>query len=252
MQKKEGELNRTVLTVAIFTFVFAVFSFLINAFFGDNWFYQKNGYYVFDKISRMMGISENDVWRYYVDDVLSDSPNADISVKMLKEIAEKIPDDIPYFAGVKNGVRPAEENGKVLETDSSVTINAAEGGYAFFSMGEGNIDVNGKSLYYQWTKGTTILVLVIGIHDDGDATTLLNSQVEVSDYVPGNIFTSFAIPAPGQHSEGGGVVNKAWFAQQLWYGQQLPNITVSIWDLNAPDIVTNYYIDAYDFVWPEY
>ncbi len=85
--------------------------------------------------------------------------------------------------------------------------NVPEGGFTYFSMGQGNISVDGVTLHLPGAKGLNYLVLIRGRIDDTIVDSDLNLTVEVTDFVPGHAIWSIMPP--------GAYVSKDWFRQQL-------------------------------------
>lgn len=187
-----------------------------------------------------------DLWQFYVDDIRESAPNAPVTAETLKNIAAQIPGSVPYFAEAEIGLIPYQYNGHVIDRAGPVSLSTPEGGYAYISWGNGKIATNGITVDYQWSEGNVYLVLVIGKPDDGTSADL-NTSLELSEFSSGSIYTNFAFPAPSQVFHGS-IINKAWFAQQLWWAQKNSSITVSIVDLNASDRL-DYKVDPANFAW---
>jgi hypothetical protein len=108
------------------------------------------------------------------------------------------------------------EPGVILDDTAAWTIpstketwyaNVPEGGFTYFSMGEGKISVAGVDIVMPGAKGLNYLVLIRGRIDDGIVDSDLNLTAEVSDFVPGHAIWSIMPP--------GAYVSKNWFRQQL-------------------------------------
>jgi hypothetical protein len=108
------------------------------------------------------------------------------------------------------------EPGVILDNTAAWTIpstkdtwyaNVPEGGFTYFSMGEGRIVIAGVEIVMPGAKGLNYLVLIRGRIDDGIVDSDLNETAEISDFVPGHAI--WAIMPPGAY------VSKNWFRQQL-------------------------------------
>lgn len=86
-------------------------------------------------------------------------------------------------------------------------INVPEGGFTYFSMGEGKILIDGVTLNLPGEKGLNYLVVVRGKIDDGIVDSDLNITAEVTDFVPGHAIWSIMPP--------GAYVSHDWFRDQL-------------------------------------
>ncbi|RLC30200.1 hypothetical protein DRH13_04685 [Candidatus Woesebacteria bacterium] len=86
-------------------------------------------------------------------------------------------------------------------------VNIPEGGFTYFSLGEGIITVDGVSLVLPGTEGLNYLVLIRGRIDDTIVDSDLNLTATVVDFVPGHAIWSIMPP--------GAYVSKGWFGQQL-------------------------------------
>lgn len=95
----------------------------------------------------------------------------------------------------------------IPSTDETYFANVPEGGFTYFSMGQGNISVDGVTLHLPGAKGLNYLVLIRGRIDDTIVDSDLNLTVEVTDFVPGHAIWSIMPP--------GAYVSKDWFRQQL-------------------------------------
>ncbi|MGB6838948.1 MAG: hypothetical protein WBD86_01265 [Microgenomates group bacterium] len=95
----------------------------------------------------------------------------------------------------------------IPSVDAVHFANVPEGGFTYFSFGEGVITVDGVSLVLPGREGLNYLVLIRGRIDDTIVDSDLNITVEVSDFVPGHAIWSIMPP--------GAYVSKGWFMQQL-------------------------------------
>ncbi len=86
-------------------------------------------------------------------------------------------------------------------------VNIPEGGFTYFSLGEGIITVDGVSLILPSAEGLNYLVLVRGRIDDTIVDSDLNLTATVVEFVPGHAIWSIMPP--------GAYVSKGWFNQQL-------------------------------------
>jgi hypothetical protein len=86
-------------------------------------------------------------------------------------------------------------------------INVPEGGFTFFSMGEGAIAIDGVSLDLPGEEGLNYLVVIRGRIDDTIVDRDLNLTAKVTDFVPGHAIWSIMPP--------GAYVSKDWFRDQL-------------------------------------
>lgn len=86
-------------------------------------------------------------------------------------------------------------------------VNIPEGGFTYFSLGEGIITVDGVSLVLPGAEGLNYLVLIRGRIDDTIVDSDLNLTATVVDFVPGHAIWSIMPP--------GAYVSKGWFGQQL-------------------------------------
>jgi hypothetical protein len=85
--------------------------------------------------------------------------------------------------------------------------NVPEGGFTYFSLGEGIITIDGVSLVLPGAEGLNYLVLIRGRIDDTIVDSDLNLTATVVDFVPGHAIWSIMPP--------GAYVSKGWFGQQL-------------------------------------
>jgi len=187
-----------------------------------------------------------DLWQFYVDDIKKSVPSSAITTEDLKNIAAQIPASIPYFAEAEVGIIPYPYNGNIVNNESTVSLNTPEGGYSYISWGSGKIETNEIAVEYQWLDGNIYLVLVIGKSDDNTSEDL-NTLLRLSAFSSGNVYTNFATP-PGGQELGMSVINKAWFAQQLWWAQKNNMITISIVDLGSQSRL-DYKVDPTSLQW---
>jgi len=85
--------------------------------------------------------------------------------------------------------------------------NVPEGGFTYFSLGQGKIVVDGFTIDLPYQEGNNYLVLIRGRIDDGIVDKDLNETAEVTDFIPGHAIWSIMPP--------GAYVSKGWFMQQL-------------------------------------
>ena len=85
--------------------------------------------------------------------------------------------------------------------------NVPEGGFTYFSLGQGKIVVDGFTIGLPYQEGNNYLVLIRGRIDDGIVDKDLNETAEVTDFKPGHAIWSIMPP--------GAYVSKGWFMQQL-------------------------------------
>ena len=95
----------------------------------------------------------------------------------------------------------------IPSVDATHFANVPEGGFPYFSMGEGVIVVDGVELLLLGEQGLNYLVVIRGRIDDAVVDSDLNTTAEVSDFVPGHAIWSIMPP--------GAYVSKDWFRQQL-------------------------------------
>lgn len=86
-------------------------------------------------------------------------------------------------------------------------INVPEGGFTYFSMGEGVVTIDGVSLVLPGEQGLNYLVVIRGRIDDGIVDKDLNMTAEISDFVVGHAIWSIMPP--------GAYVSHDWFRDQL-------------------------------------
>lgn len=86
-------------------------------------------------------------------------------------------------------------------------VNVPEGGFTYFSLGQGVITVDGVSLVLRGENGLNYLVLIRGKIDDAIVDSDLNQTAVVSEFVPGHTIWS--------HMPTGAYVSYNWFKQQL-------------------------------------
>jgi hypothetical protein len=190
-----------------------------------------------------------DLWQFYVDDIKSTIPDATVSPDTLKDIAGKIPSDVPFLAEADVGLIPYQYTWKIIDREGPLSLNAPEGGYAFVAWGNGSIRANEFYTEFQAIEDNAYLVLVIGKSSDGTSADL-NTPLELSDFTPGFSGCNFASPAKGQVFPERRVVNKAWLSQQLWWAASHNLITVSIWDVSIGQRL-DYNVNPNDFMWSE-
>lgn len=95
----------------------------------------------------------------------------------------------------------------IPSVDTVHFANVPEGGFTYFSMGEGVIAIDGVALELPGEHGLNYLVVFRGRIDDGLVDSDLNETAEVTDFVPGHAIWSIMPP--------GAYVSKDWFRQQL-------------------------------------
>jgi hypothetical protein len=86
-------------------------------------------------------------------------------------------------------------------------VNIPEGGFTYFSLGEGAIGIGNTYLMLPGAEGLNYLVLVRGRIDDTIVDSDLNLTATVIGFVPGHAIWSIMPP--------GAYVSKGWFGQQL-------------------------------------
>jgi len=108
------------------------------------------------------------------------------------------------------------EPGVLLDNTTAWTIpgtkdiwysNIPEGGFAYYSLGQGKITVDGYTLDLPYEIGHNYLVLIRGRIDDVKIDTDRNVTAEVVDFVPGHAIWSW-MPK-------GAYISKDWFFQQM-------------------------------------
>lgn len=188
-----------------------------------------------------------DVWQFYVDDIKLQIPSANVTTDTLKEIARKIPSNVPFLAEAEVGLRPYQYNWRILDREGPAFLNAPEGGYAYIAWGFGTVKSNEFSINFQAIEDMPYVILVIGKPDDGTATDL-NTSLQLTNFQAGFAGTNFAFPAKGQVFPNRKVVNKAWLSQQLWWAASHRAITVSIWDVSNGKRL-DYDVNPTNFTW---
>lgn len=188
-----------------------------------------------------------DLWDFYVSDIKSTNPNAQVTADTLKEIGHKIPSNVPFLAEPEVGLIPYQYNWRILDREGPVFLNASEGGYAYIAWGFGNVKANAFSTNFQAIEDNAYLVLVMGKPDDGTPIDL-NTPLQLSSFQAGFAGTNFAVPAKGLVSANRKVVNKAWLSQQLWWASSHRLITVSIWDVSNGKRI-DYDVSPSNFTW---
>jgi hypothetical protein len=86
-------------------------------------------------------------------------------------------------------------------------INIPEGGFTYFSMGEGKILIDGVTLDLPGEKGLNYLVVIRGRIDDGIVDSDLNETAKVTNFIPGHAIWSIMPP--------GAYVSYNWLRDQL-------------------------------------
>jgi hypothetical protein len=86
-------------------------------------------------------------------------------------------------------------------------INVPEGGFTYFSMGTGNILIDGVTISLPGEKGLNYLVVIRGRINDGIVDSDLNETAKITDFVPGHAIWSIMPP--------GAYVSHDWFRDQL-------------------------------------
>lgn len=108
------------------------------------------------------------------------------------------------------------EPGVLLDNTTAWTIpgtkdtwysNVPEGAFAYYSLGQGKITVDGYSLDLPYKEGHNYLVLIRGRIDDAIVDTDRNMTAEVTEFVPGHAIWS--------HMPKGAYVSKDWFRDQM-------------------------------------
>lgn len=92
-------------------------------------------------------------------------------------------------------------------TKTTWYINVPEGGFTYFSMGQGKIVVDGFTIDLPYQEGNNYLILIRGQIDDGIVDSDLNKTAEITDFVPGHAIWSIMPP--------GAYVSHDWFRDQL-------------------------------------
>ena len=95
----------------------------------------------------------------------------------------------------------------IPSTEAKYFANVPEGGFTYFSMGQGTIMIDGITLSLSGEKGLNYLVIIRGRIDDGIIDSDLNLTAEITGFVPGHAIWSIMPP--------GAYVSKDWFRQQL-------------------------------------
>jgi hypothetical protein len=93
------------------------------------------------------------------------------------------------------------------QLDAPYHVNLPEGGFTFFSLGEGKITIDGVTIVLEPKRGRNYLFLARGRIDDTIVDSDLNLTAVVEDYAPGHAIWS-EMPT-------GARVSKGWFLQQL-------------------------------------
>ncbi|OGM10059.1 hypothetical protein A2Y68_01230 [Candidatus Woesebacteria bacterium RBG_13_46_13] len=108
------------------------------------------------------------------------------------------------------------EPGVILDATAAFTIpgteepwhiNVPEGGFTYFSLGEGVITIDGVALSLPGEEGLNYLVLIRGRIDDTIMDSDLNGTAVVTDFVAGHAI--WGIMPPGAY------VSHDWFRDQL-------------------------------------
>jgi hypothetical protein len=86
-------------------------------------------------------------------------------------------------------------------------INVPEGGFTYFSMGQGVIDVASIKIDMPWIAGNNYLVGIRGSIDDTIFSNDLNKTAAISGFVPGHAIWSIMKP--------GAYISKDWFYDQM-------------------------------------
>jgi len=86
-------------------------------------------------------------------------------------------------------------------------VNIPEGGFTYFSMGQGIITIDDDTIKLPGEEGLNYLVVIRGRIDDVVIDVDLNETAEIIDFVPGHAIWSIMPP--------GAYVSKNWFEQQL-------------------------------------
>ena len=95
----------------------------------------------------------------------------------------------------------------VGQTNTAYYQNVPEGAFAYFSLGQGNIAIDGVNLMLAGEKGLNYLVIMRGRIDDGIVDSDLNTTAEVTKFVLGHATWAF--------TPNGAYVSKNWFYQQM-------------------------------------
>lgn len=95
----------------------------------------------------------------------------------------------------------------ITGTDAKYFVNVPEGGFTYFSLGEGKIKLDNVEIVLEPQNGLIYLVLVRGTLDDGIVDSDLNGTAELTDFVPGHAIYS--------HMPTGAYVSADWFHDQL-------------------------------------
>lgn len=95
----------------------------------------------------------------------------------------------------------------IPSVDATHFANVPEGGFTYFSMGEGVIVIDGVALELPGEHGLNYLVLVRGRIDDTIVDSDLNTAAQVTEFVPGHAIWSIMPP--------GAYVSKDWFEDQM-------------------------------------
>jgi len=95
----------------------------------------------------------------------------------------------------------------VAQVDAPYHQNVPEGAFAYFSLGQGNIAIDGVNLNLKGENGLNYLVVIRGSIDDNIVDSDLNKTAVVTNFVTGHAIWSY-MPK-------GAYVSRNWFRQQL-------------------------------------
>ena len=135
------------------------------------------------------------------------------------------------------------EPGRILDASAAWVIpsvemthsaNIPEGGFAYFSMGEGNIQLGDVLLAMEPMSGTNYLVVIRGRIDDGLVDTDLNMTAKVTGFRAGHAIWSKLQP--------GAYVSSNWFLQQLQASSQVKDAAQSSTNCGALGCSTTYVV----------
>lgn len=183
------------------------------------------------------------LYALFAQDIVTGLPelNVDQVEAELRYLDSTLPANLPFVSQEKNsGLIFHPATGGVIEELEPIQRNAPEGGFAYFSWGNGKISFDGKSYEFPYKEFNVYQTFVIGNPDSSSAEDL-NTTLKVEDYAAGHVYTNQGNPRQGETFNERKMINREKFVQDLWYGI----VSGSNCGVGCEASVTLDFIDAY-------
>lgn len=152
-------------------------------------------------------------------DIVSTNPglNQEQIVTQLNNIANNVPSELPFDSEACRGLiaNPAPAHVENSSGDA-MEANAPEGGFFYGSTGHERITVNGQEYDHPWQENNVYLTFVVG-EPDNTIEGIGNTHFTIDQFPVGHYFAALASPDRNQNIQNRQVIEKTWFAQQLWW-----------------------------------